>query len=74
MLTFAASAVLAVVPLVPVAADASAENGEKISQPGHYEGYSPVLYDGYKLVSLYIPMRDGTRIAIDLARPTRNVV
>ena len=43
-----------------------------ISLPGSYAGYSPIIYDGYELTSRYISMRDGTRIAIDVFRPTRN--
>jgi predicted acyl esterase len=41
-----------------------------VSRPGHYEGYSPVLYDGAERTSVYVPVRDGTRIAIDIIRPT----
>ncbi|HUO23464.1 MAG TPA: CocE/NonD family hydrolase [Caulobacteraceae bacterium] len=43
---------------------------DKVSSPGHYSGYSPVLYDGYSLTSQYVTMRDGTRIAVDVYRPT----
>jgi len=42
----------------------------KISVPGKYSGYSPVLYDGYKLISIYVPMRDGVKLAVDIIRPT----
>lgn len=40
------------------------------SYPGHYQGYSEEKYNGYELSSRYIPMRDGTQIAIDVFRPT----
>lgn len=40
------------------------------SYPGHYQGYSEEKYNGYELASRYIPMRDGTQIAIDVFRPT----
>ena len=43
----------------------------KVSKPGQYEGYSPVVYDGYTRSSFYVPMRDGTRLAVDLFRPTK---
>lgn len=43
---------------------------EKRSRPGAYSGYTEEQYDGYELTSQYIPMRDGTRIAIDIFRPT----
>lgn len=44
---------------------------DKVSRPGVYQGYSPVLYDGYVLNSRYVAMRDGTRIAVDIIRPTQ---
>lgn len=45
-----------------------------ISAPSKYEGYSFARFDGYKRTSFYIPMRDGTRLAADLFRPTLNGV
>jgi len=44
----------------------------KISAPGRYTGYSSPAYDGWTLSSVYVPMRDGVRLAIDIFRPTRN--
>src|SRR5581483_6584769 len=32
---------------------------------------SSVRYDGYERTSLYVPVRDGTRLAVDIFRPTR---
>jgi uncharacterized protein len=43
----------------------------QVSAPGQYQGYSPVIYDGVSRSSLYVPTRDGTRLAIDIFRPTR---
>lgn len=43
---------------------------EKISQPGKYSGYSEPEYDGYKRFSVYVPMRDGVKLALDYYRPT----
>lgn len=40
------------------------------SFPGHYQGYSEARFNGYELSSRYIPMRDGTQIAVDVFRPT----
>lgn len=48
-----------------------AEDG-RISAPGQYEGYSEVAYDGWELTSQYVPVRDGTRLAVDIIRPTLN--
>ncbi len=45
---------------------------EKRSSPNDYAGYSQAIYDGHDLSSFYIPMRDGTRLAVDLIRPTLN--
>lgn len=42
----------------------------KLSEPGYYSGYAPVRYDGYARTSFYVPVRDGTKLAVDLFRPT----
>jgi len=54
------------------AAPSSLVAGEKVSKPGQYSGYSQVLYDGYKLTSQYVTVRDGTKLAVDIIRPTLN--
>jgi hypothetical protein len=47
-------------------------NGDgRVSRPGEYAGYSSPTYDGRELTSFYVPVRDGTRLAVDLWRPTR---
>ncbi|WP_027441650.1 CocE/NonD family hydrolase [Ponticaulis koreensis] len=43
-----------------------------ISAPGQYSGYSEPVYDGYERSSFYVPVRDGTRLAVDLFRPTQD--
>jgi predicted acyl esterase len=50
-------------------APAGATNA-KVSRPGQYSGYSHALYDGHQLSSHYVAMRDGTRLAVDIYRPT----
>ncbi len=45
---------------------------QKISKPGVYEGYAEERFDGYDLSSEYVAMRDGTRLAVDIFRPTKN--
>ena len=50
----------------------AAASTERISTPGHYAGYSAETYDGWQRRSVYVPMRDGTRLAADLFLPTRN--
>jgi predicted acyl esterase len=44
--------------------------GGRVSSPGAYEGYSEVLYDGHAMTSQYVEVRDGTRLAMDIFRPT----
>jgi putative CocE/NonD family hydrolase len=43
----------------------------RVSAPGAYEGYSAAEYDGYQRTSQYLTMRDGTRLAADILRPTK---
>jgi len=45
---------------------------EKVSKPGVYSGYSQELYDGWKRFSQYVVVRDGTKLATDIYRPTLN--
>ena len=59
--TFAMALLL--VTAVPATA---AEAEPRISRPGEYSGYAPVLYDEWVRTSQYVPMRDGTRLAVDL--------
>jgi putative CocE/NonD family hydrolase len=46
----------------------------RVSQPGEYAGYAAADYDGHEMSSFYVEMRDGTKLAIDLFRPTRGGV
>lgn len=47
---------------------------KKLSEPGHYSGYSKLLYsNNYNLSSQYIEMRDGVKLAIDICRPIDSV-
>lgn len=54
-----------------LAAPSLATAQEKISRPGQYQGYAEAAYDGHERTSFYLPVRDGTRLAVDLFRPTR---
>jgi len=65
-----AASLLAAVSL-PASAQDGAETG-RISAFGRYEGYSPESYDGRVRESRYVTVRDGTRLAVDIYRPTRN--
>lgn len=44
----------------------------KVSRFNEYRGWSEPVYDGWARSSRYVPMRDGTRLAVDVFRPTRN--
>ena len=46
-----------------------AQETEKVSRFGEYRGYSEKIYDSSVRTSLYLTMRDGVRIAIDIVRP-----
>ena len=43
---------------------------QKISSPGRYQGYSSPIYSEWVRTSQYVPARDGTRLAIDIYRPS----
>jgi len=47
----------------------AAAQGERISRLGEYHAYAPVLYTRQQRTSVYLTLRDGTRLAIDLHRP-----
>ena len=42
------------------------------SSPGNYNGYSEAAYDGHQMSSQYVAVRDGTRLAVDIFRPTKS--
>ena len=43
-----------------------------ISELGQYQGYSAPQYKEFVRQSLYVPMRDGVRLALDIYRPAVN--
>jgi putative CocE/NonD family hydrolase len=54
--------------------DASQDTAGKVSKPSAYSGYSEKTYDGHRRSSFYVEMRDGTKLAVDLYRPTKGGV
>jgi hypothetical protein len=42
----------------------------RVSEFGRYEGWSEELFDGWATSSVYVPMRDGVKLAVDVTRPT----
>jgi predicted acyl esterase len=62
---------LALLLLAACAMNAISAAEPRVSRPGEYRGYAVAEYDGHELTSQYVPMRDGTRLAVDVFRPTR---
>lgn len=58
----------------PSSADSAAAVGghAKVSRPGEYSGYTKARYDGHHRTSQYVAMRDGTKLAVDIYRPTED--
>jgi putative CocE/NonD family hydrolase len=44
----------------------------KVSQFGHYQGFSKAIYDDYERHSQYLTLEDGTSLAYDLLLPTKD--
>ncbi len=61
---------LLLLPLLLVAGCGETAVKDKVSKPGEYSGYSQPEYASWETTSQYVPMRDGTRIAVDVYRPT----
>lgn len=55
-----------------VSGTALGQEPERISSFGKYHGYSQEKYDSWVRSSLYLTMRDGTKIAVDIIRPAAN--
>lgn len=51
---------------VPVGAE------PKVSKPGEYTGFSRPIYKDWTRISQYVAVRDGTKLAVDIFRPTQN--
>lgn len=48
----------------------SAAIADLISKPGEYEGYSEPIYTEWVRSSQYVEVRDGTKLAVDILRPS----
>jgi putative CocE/NonD family hydrolase len=57
--------------LLATASIAAAQTAPKVSEFNRYSGYSQPVYDGWVRSSRYVAARDGTRLAVDIFRPTR---
>jgi putative CocE/NonD family hydrolase len=47
----------------------AAADAGRVSRPGVYQGYSEPRFSEWLLKSQYVPVRDGTRLAVDIYRP-----
>ncbi len=74
MKRLALTLLLVVVIAAPSLVPAGAQDDGKVSMPGVYRGYSEKIYDGWARTSQYVAVRDGTRLAVDIFRPTLNGV
>ena len=45
---------------------------QMVSKPGEYSGYSEAVYTGWQRFSQYVAVRDGTKLAVDIYRPTKD--
>jgi uncharacterized protein len=45
---------------------------QRVSRPGVYSGYASIIADSWRRSSLYVPVRDGTKLAVDIYRPIHN--
>ena len=69
---FSVLVALAIMGIVrPLGVAARQATKQRLSEPGRYEGYSEAVYDGWQRRSVYVTVRDGTKIAMDIFRPTR---
>jgi len=51
-------------------APVTAQEEGMISRPGEYGGYSEPIYDEWVRISQYVTVRDGTKLAVDMYRPS----
>jgi predicted acyl esterase len=63
---------LSVLSMLPATSPGASPAETRVSKPGVYRGYSEARFDGHELTSRYVTVRDGTRLAIDLFRPTQS--
>lgn len=46
-------------------------SAQQVSSPGVYSGYNDPYYDNWIKTSIYVPVTDGTKLAVDIYRPTK---
>ena len=66
---FAILFVVVLVSTLVVVWPAIAAKPEKVSAPGQYSGYAAQLYKEVVVQAVYVEVRDGTKLAVDIYRP-----
>jgi putative CocE/NonD family hydrolase len=56
--------------MLAAASIAAAQATPRVSEFNRYSGYSQPVYDGWVRSSRYVATRDGTRLAVDIFRPS----
>jgi len=56
--------------LAPAIAPVTAQEDGAVSRPGEYSGYSEPIYDEWVRISQYVTVPDGTKLAVDMYRPS----
>lgn len=69
-ITFFASLFLPALLLLSMTVESLAQS-TKVSQLGVYEGYYPNTYKGLDYSSVYVPMKDSVRLAVDVLLPKK---
>ncbi len=59
-------------PSLPPVVQSATAAGQRLSQPGRYEGYSQPIYTEWVKTSQYLTIRDGAWLAADILRPAIN--
>jgi putative CocE/NonD family hydrolase len=68
--TLAVSLAVTTVAGFVVFAPPGSPGSDRVSALGRYKGYSHPEYNGWRRESHYVPVRDGTLLAVDIYRPT----
>jgi len=62
--------IVMVLMLMIICSSLAMANNEKVSSFGKYSGYSEQISNGWNRYSVYVPMNDETKIAVDYYLPT----
>ena len=66
------SALILIISLTCLLVEQGRSEEEKVSKPGLHTGYSRSITEEWVRISRYVPVRDGTKLAVDIFRPTQD--